>query len=167
MDTATDIRLEFSFGLWDRLRAGWLMCLQGGPNLAMTVAGPLFAMAMAILAWRRGTEFGPGLIAALAGFCLLAWLLVAFNVVLSYLCNRQLREPFAYRIDEAGVHVSGRTYEWTHKWPAIRRVKRGGGFLMLFFSRTWAHCLPLDRIDPGQCERIVALAAAQGVRIDG
>ncbi|PPJ44399.1 hypothetical protein C0075_26885, partial [Rhizobium sp. KAs_5_22] len=61
-------------------------------------------------------------------------MMVLLNTAFAYFGHRQSREPFVYLFDADGVHVSATTYEYTHKWPAIFKVKRSAGFLMFFFS---------------------------------
>ena len=134
MDRPQEIRLSPTFGYWDRVRAALVLIVERPWILAMALLWPLAGLGLLAFAWSKGSLFtGEIWLAALLAM-LFVPMMVLLNTAFAYFGHRQSREPFVYLFDADGVHVSATTYEYTHKWPAIFKVKRSAGFLMFFFS---------------------------------
>lgn len=138
----SELTLAYSLTLWERIRASaWLVTQRW---LTAVFAG-IWVVAGASLVGLylfKGVPLTPTVwLAALACILFMPLMLVITALLLHF--NKRAREPFTYRFDDNGVHVSAVSYEYTHKWAAISHAKRLGGFLMLFFAPGCAHCLPL------------------------
>ncbi|BAV96215.1 MULTISPECIES: YcxB family protein [Bacteria] len=168
MDRPQEIRLSPTFGYWDRVRAALVLIVERPWILAMALLWPLAGLGLLAFAWSKGSLFtGEIWLAALLAM-LFVPMMVLLNTAFAYFGHRQSREPFVYLFDADGVHVSATTYEYTHKWPAIFKVKRSAGFLMFFFSPGCAHCIPLRAIaDRATQADLVAMAAAHGADVRG
>ena len=168
MDRPQEIRLSPTFGYWDRVRAALVLIVERPWILAMALLWPLAGLGLLAFAWSKGSLFtGEIWLAALLAM-LFVPMMVLLNTAFAYFGHRQSREPFVYLFDADGVHVSAVTYDYTHKWPAIFKVKRSAGFLMFFFSPGCAHCIPLRAIaDRATQADLVAMAAAHGADVRG
>lgn len=166
MDNAQAIRFALAFGYWDRARATLTLIVERPVNLALTLIWPLIGMGLAVFALDKGVPFTGWVWLGIVLALLFMPIMVLFGTAMTHFFNRQAREPFTYTFDADGIHVSAVTYEYTHKWPAIFKVKRKFGFLLFFFSPGMAHCLPLRDIpDPALQAALVSMAAAHGADV--
>jgi hypothetical protein len=95
-------------------------------------------------------------------------LMIVVGTTVNYFSYKYMREPFTYLFDDSGIHVSSALCDYTHRWCAISRVKKSGGFLMFFFLPGGAHCIPIRVIESaGVFGPLVALAKEHGVNVDG
>lgn len=152
------------FSLGDRVRAHLLLLPRSVGGWVFLLAGPGFG---AMLLLRPGTRPVEQVLIA-AGFFLLAPLAATLGVLIGYATNKAAREPFTYRFDDDGIHVSAVTHAYTHRWNAITHVRPLAGFLMFFFGRGRAHCFRQDDVTAaGIRAPLLELARHHGVRIEG
>jgi hypothetical protein len=162
-----EIRLTCSLTLWERMRASAVLISQRWLSIFFASIWVAAGISLIGLYWSKGLPLTPMLwFAALACF-LFTPLMIVIGATSAHF-NKRLREPFTYTFNDTGIHVSAVTYEYTHKWAAISRVKRLGGFLMFFFSPGCAHCMPLHAVNAAQALKpLVGLARKHGVPADG
>lgn len=62
--------------------------------------------------------------------------------------------------------IAQSTYELTHKWAAISRVKPTRRYLLFFMAPGSAHCVPMSAVNAaGALAPLLELAQSQGVRL--
>jgi hypothetical protein len=160
--------LTFPFSLWDRLRAAFVLVPQSKPSLAAAVLFPLLALAYFSFTLNGIRPFDGKTAILLAIFLLFYPLVLTITVFATHFGNPQAREPFTYTFDDRGIHVSAMSYEFTHRWSAISRITRRGGYLLLFFSRSCAHTIPVRFVEQaGVIGPLLALAKDNGVATEG
>ncbi|HLM52371.1 MAG TPA: YcxB family protein [Pseudoxanthomonas sp.] len=160
-----EIKLSFPFTLWDRIRSGFLLMLQRKRTILFAAALPLFGLFL-MLVLVTGEGIGPKDWLAIV-LCLLFYPIVLVVGATAVHFGKHAREPFTYSFNDSGIHVSAASYEFTHRWSAISRVKQSGGFLMFFFSPGGAHCIPLKAVrSAGALEPLITMAKAHGARVD-
>lgn len=162
------LSFSLSFGYWDRVRATLTLIAERPLTLALTSLWPLGAIVLAGYGAARGVALGELPWLALAFLFFFVPLMVLIGAAATHFFHRQSREPFTYVFDEVGIHVSATTYEYTHKWPAIFKVKRKAGFLLFFFSPGYAHCIPYRAVpDRAMQAALIAMAGSHGADTRG
>lgn len=161
------ITLSFPFSLRDRFRAAIVLTPYSKRAIAAALVWPVLGLSFLVFMLAKGRPLGwdTGILMLVA--LLFYPIMLVISTLLTHF-NPQMREPFTYTFDDLGIHVSATTYEFTHRWPAISRVRRSGGFLLFFFSRQCAHCIPLSVVErAGVIGPLLALANQNGVSIEG
>lgn len=158
MDTPS-VQLEFPFTFGDRFRAGVAVTTSCWLCMIWVLAFPLLGIALPIVAY-----LNLGRVPTIDW--LLCALLLAFVPAVMLWSTWRGHRTFAdtplhlYTIDAQGVRSSSAHMELRQDWSMIRTVVRRRGFLMLYFRRQCAHCIPLRHLDGGQIARIAELARA-------
>ncbi|WP_394539739.1 YcxB family protein [Lysobacter enzymogenes] len=166
MEHATEIRFSLAFGYWDRVRATLALIGERPLSLCMALLWPLCGVGLAAFALAKGRPITGELALAIVLVFAFVPAMVLLGTAMTHYFHRQSREPFAYTFDGEGIHVAAVTYDFTHKWPAIFKVKRRRWFLMFFFSPGCAHCIPFRAIpDSAVQAALVAMAAAHGADV--
>ena len=157
------IQLAFPYSLCDRIKAAFVLIPQRRVNILLHSIIPLIGISVFMFALITGQAHGIALL--ILGACLLVTpLFTVLAVVVTYFSAPHAREPFKYSFDDDGIHVQSRRYAFTHKWEAILRVKRAGGFILFFFGPGVAHCLPVAAVQDARAEEaLFALARRHGV----
>jgi len=166
MENAQNIRFSLTFGYWDRVRAIAALIAARPVSLCMVLLCPLCGIGLTVLALAKGRPIAGELALLIALAFAFAPAVVLIGTAMTHYFHRQSREPFTYTFDGDGIHVAAVTYDFTHKWPAIFKVRRNRWFLMFFFSPGCAHCIPFRAVpDPAVQAALVAMAAAQGADV--
>jgi len=158
MDTSA-VQLSFPFSFRDRFRAGLAVTTSCWLCMIWVLAFPLLGIALPIVAY---LDLGR---VPMIDWLLCALLLAFVPAVMLWSTWRGHR-TFAdtplhlYTIDAQGVRSSSAHMELRQDWSMIRTVVRRRGFLMLYFRRQCAHCIPLRHLDGEQIARIAAFARA-------
>jgi hypothetical protein len=71
--------------------------------------------------------------------------------------------PHHYRFDHEGLSITAPNSGLTLRWAAIPRVRERAGFLMVYFHRSAAHCMPLHMLTREEADAIVRFARDAGV----
>lgn len=163
MEQPQDLRLSFSLSTWDQMRLAALMMFQRKLFLVFGLAWPVIGVVLALFALVSGLPAGAPMW-RLVVFCFAFMpVLLAISGFGALAVARPMREPFNYAFDRAGVHVWTSAFQHTHAWPQIVRIKRVGGFLLLFFGPKQAHTIPLRALPDPQAEAaLMAMAQANG-----
>ena len=162
--TADAIQLDFPYSLWDRIRAALILIPERPANIVIHSIIPLIGIAFFVFILIKG-RLSAEVFLVLAVCLLITPLFTVLAISISYMFNPILRERFTYSFDDSGIHVHAGTYDYTHKWHAISRVKQSGGFMLFFFGPGVAHCLPLSAIQRANAvEPLLALARKHGAR---
>lgn len=163
MEQPQDLRLSFSLSSWDRIRLAAVMMFQRKLFLVFGLAWPVTGAVLAIFALASQLPAGAPMW-RLVGVCIVFMpLLLLISAAGALVLARPMPEPLHYRFDRAGVHVSTSQFQHTHAWPQILRIKRVGGFLLLYFGKRQAHTIPLGALPGPQAEAALrALAQANG-----
>ena len=168
MDRPQEIRFSPTFGWWDRARANFALAVVRPVSLLWMLIWPAAGLGLLAYALSKGWTLTAPLWVAVVLAILFVPAMVLLGAALTHFFHRQSREPFTYVFDGEGIHVSATTYEYTHKWPAIFKVRRTWGFLMFYFSPGCAHCIPLRSIpDRGLQAQLVEMAASHGADVRG
>ncbi len=77
--------------------------------------------------------------------------------------DARAKGPHRYRFDAEGLHITAPHSALTLRWAAIPRVRERAGFLLVYFHRHAAHCLPLRSLTREEADAIVRLARGAGV----
>lgn len=154
---------RFSFG--DRLKAGFLLIAHNHPLLIFFSFFPLSGVALLWLALSRNKPIDGVVIGAVVMCFLFVPTMTVVGTLITHYGTRAAREAFSYRFDDSGVHVEAVTIDFTHRWAAIRKVRSVGNFLMLFYARGMAHCIPSEWLSPEERRAILELAARNGVDV--
>ena len=158
-----EVRFRYSF--WDRLRSGLVMSFQTPWGALTFLAFPLAALALLSLYWYQGLPISGLFVASIAAAMSFPLLLQACFAIAVHFFGMHKDRTYQYHFGDFGLRACSDVEEWTQSWKAITRVKRQGGFLLLFFSRSRAHCLPSRQLQQqGALEPILSLARAHGVR---
>jgi hypothetical protein len=167
----------FPFSLWVRVKAGFALTPQYMFEIILFLLFPLggifiggiFFMHVIDLPLDPGVRFMVWLIVWLTVVACLFFqpLVIAVSVIANYCACKRVREPFTYLFDDSGIHVVAASYEYTHRWSGIARVKKVSEFLMFFLEPNFAHCVPIKVIESaGVLEPMIALAREHGVNVD-
>jgi hypothetical protein len=161
-----EVSFPMVFPLKDRVRAQYYLLTQRPLTLLFFLLWPIVGLAfwvLGLLHWRGFGKIDRWLIVILVIFLPLLPLL---RMTLAYARNERLRESFIYKFNKDGVGVDSPSVKLTHPWSAITHVKRGGGFLLFFFSPGCAHCLSLKILDAnGLTDRLVEMARQHNVSV--
>jgi hypothetical protein len=159
------VQLSFPFTWWDRVKATFILVPERRATWIIHSVFPLVGLAfLGALIWRH--QVTPYYLFIVLMCLLFTPLCIVVGVTAAYLTNPALREPFTYSFDDAGIHVHASTYEYTHKWAAISKVKRSAGYLLFFFSGGNAHCIPVIAVDRANAKALlVRLAVGKGVKV--
>jgi hypothetical protein len=162
------LQVQFRYTLWDRVRSGLVMSFQTVPSTLWSLAFPSAGLALLGVHLYYGTPISIGN-AGLILLCLLFTpLLLTYYALKAHFFGERKDKPFNYQFGDFGLRAFSDTEELTQSWKAISKVKRQGGFLLLFFSARCAHCLPYRQLSElGAVDSIVAMAHAHGVRVYG
>jgi hypothetical protein len=151
------VELKFPFSFKDRLRAGLAVTAACWGCVLWTFAIPAVGIAIPIASL------------AVDGYVsttnvLLSALLVAF-IPFAIVTNAwRSHKAFAdtpehvYTINAEGVRSRSAHTEVTQDWSVIRSVRVRSGFLMLFFTKQCAHCIPLRWISDAQIGSVARFA---------
>ena len=94
--------------------------------------------------------------------------MILINSVIAHRAQRKLLKTHTYNFSHDGLQVLTETTELKQSWKAIQKVKKQNGFLLLFFSKKGAHCIPLRAVpDHASIDRISEFAKAAGVPVHG
>jgi hypothetical protein len=160
------ITLSFPFTLADRIRAAFALIPQRKLNIAIHATIPMIGLATLVSEMIQGRPISADVLFIVLACFMFTPVFLVFGVTVNHRFNKSMREPFTYSFDTDGIHVAATTYEFTHKWAAISRVKIFGGFLMFFFTPGNAHCIPLGAVQQsGTLTPLLQLASAQGVKV--
>ena len=161
-----EVRFRYSF--WDRIRSGLVMSFQTPWGALAFLAFPLAALALLLLYWYEGLPIDALFVASIAAAMSFPLLLQAFFAIAVHFFGAHKGRSYQYHFGDFGLRAYSDTEEWTQSWKAITQAKCQGGFLLLFFSRGRAHCLPARQLQQqGALEPILSLARAHGVRVRG
>ena len=161
-----EVRFRYSF--WDRIRSGLVMSFQTPWGALAFLAFPLAALALLLLYWYEGLPIDALFVASIAAAMSFPLLLQAFFAIAVHFFGAHKGRTYQYHFGDFGLRAYSDTEEWTQSWKAITQAKCQGGFLLLFFSRGRAHCLPARQLQQqGALEPILSLARAHGVRVRG
>lgn len=159
------VTLEFPFTFTDRLKASLAIVSACLGCLAWTLAFPALGILLAIV------SFVTGDVSKLDVF--LSAFLLAFVPAMFLWNTWRGHKAFSdtpmhtYTIDATGVRSKSAHIEMLQDWTVFRSVRRHRGFLMLFFTKQCAHCIPLRWLDAHQLSEIRDLATSAGVnRVD-
>ena len=165
-EQSQEINLSFTFTLWRRIRASFLLLLQRKRTVIVAAVLPLLGVfLMLVLGTGRGINLQDGLIIFL---CISSTpiALIAVSAAVHF-GNKHRGEPCSYSFNDSGIHASTDSYELTHRWSAISHVRQFGGFLLFFFSPSSAHCIPVEAAEStGALTSLIAMAASHGVSTD-
>ena len=165
METAPVI-LEFPFGFAERVRASVTLSLSCFTCLAWTLLFPAVGLVLLVTALAGSGRVEPSEAWLAAALLLYGPLMVLWT---SWRGHKAFKDTVAhvYTIDTQGVRSRSAHSETFQDWSTIRSVRIRGSFLLVFFTRQCAHCIPLRFLAPHQIEAISALARAGGVqRVD-
>jgi hypothetical protein len=163
----SEVTLTCSLTIWDRIRANLLLMSRRGLTIVFATVWVAIGIGLIILYLYKGLPLTAYVWTVSIGCILFAPVMVVIDAVRTHL-NMRSREPFTYTFNDTGIHISAVTYEYTHRWTAISRVRVLGGFLMFFFSPGCAHCMPMrDVIAAGALEPLLKLAETNGVSVAG
>lgn len=158
--SAVEITPVLTFG--ERLRVTWLLTL-GSPAATLGVLLPsacgLFLLLFIL--WHRH-------IPRVVDVTTIVALFATIPVLELFKVRREQREarvngPHRYRFDRDGLHITTPKAEVKLRWAAIPRVRERAGFLMVYFHRSAAHCLPLHMLTREEADAIVRFARDAGV----
>lgn len=161
-----EIEVRFRYSYWDRLRSALVMSWQTPVGILGMLAAPLIVSVLLLVQLYRGFSIdaaGPAL-AALALGLTFPLLMQAVLTATVHFSRTHKGRIYRYRFGDFGLRALSETEEWTQSWKAILQVKQQGGFLLLFFSRNCAHCLPSRQVREA-LGPILSLARAHGVRV--
>lgn len=162
------IKIAFPFTLWDRMRASFVLTPQRRLGIILVAIWPVIGLSFLAFMLTTGRPLNFSAWTVVAGSLLFYPAMVVLGTTAAHYGNRHMREPFTYSFDDSGIHVSARSYEYTHRWSTISRVRKSGGFLMFFFSPGCAHCIPLRAVESTETlGALVALAKRRGASVDG
>ena len=162
----SNIELSFPYTFLDRVMAEFVLIPDSKFKVFIHSLIPLIGVAiLTLLLWQGKTVsldswlvvlgiffFGPGLI--------------VFGLCINYITNKASREPFTYMFDDNGIRVSAISHEFTHRWPAISKVKPTQRYLLFFFAPGAAHCIPMRAVkNAGALDTLLELARSKGVKI--
>lgn len=157
---AVEITSVLTFG--ERLRMTWLLTL-GSPAAMFWVLLPSACGLFLLLATlRRGRGFD------LADTAIILVSFAIIPVLELFKVRRQQREarahgPHHYRFDHEGLSITAPHSALMLRWAAIPRVRERAGFLLVYFHRHAAHCLPLRMLTREEADAIVRFARDAGV----
>lgn len=144
------------------MRLAALMMFQRTLFLVFGLAWPVIGVVLALFALVSGLPAGAPMW-RLVVFCFAFMpVLMAISGFGALAVARPMREPFNYAFDPVGVHVWTSAFQHSHAWPQIVRIRRVGGFLLLFFGPRQAHTIPLRALSAAQEAALMALAQAHG-----
>ena len=158
---AAPVEVAFFLRFPDRLKASFLVTLACGTCLAWWIAIPVLGALYLAASWLSGVTLPDGLVFALS----LAFmpLLLAWQTWRLHRAAGGVRQA-AYVIDGDGIRARSEHTEVRQDWAAIRSVTARHGFLLLFVTKRWAHCIPLRLLDAGQ---VASVARFAGEKWDG
>ncbi len=163
MDQPQDLRLSFSPSPWERVRLAAVMQFQRTLFVVFVLAWPMVGITLAVIALTSDLPVG-ATVWRLVAFCFaLMPVVLAISAIGALVVGGRMREPLNYAFDGGGVHVWTSAFQHTHAWSQIVRMKRSGGFLLLFVSPRQAHAIPLRVLTGPQETALTALARAHGV----
>ncbi|HEY5852364.1 MAG TPA: YcxB family protein [Lysobacter sp.] len=164
--TPRAIELVCTLTLIERVRASVLLIWQRWLSVAFAAVWVIAGVSLIVLYWHKEVPITPAIWMVAVACALFAPSMAIIGAISAHF-NKRNRERFTYTFNDIGIHVSADSYEYTHKWVAISRVKRLGGFLMIFFSPGCAHCMPLHAVHAAEAfEPLLKLAAEHGVPTD-
>ncbi len=168
MSDTSALQVQFRYTLWDRIRSGLVMSFQTVPSTLLSLVFPAAGSTLLGVHLYYGSPIGLGN-AGLIALCLLFLpILLTYNALKVHFFGEHKDRPFSYQFGDFGLRAFNDAEELTQSWKAISKVKRQGGFLLLFFSSRCAHCLPYRQLSElGAIEPIVDIARAHGVRVYG
>jgi len=157
------IQAQFDLTFAEQLKANIAVTRNFIPTLIWLSLFPLCGLALSITALLLHTSITiiEGVLITLCfGFMPFMFLV---NTYKAY--KTQLKSgPHLYKFDSSGLQVSDRTSELKQSWKAINRVNVQSGLLLLYFTKRFAHCVPIRAfISPEQAEAIMQLASSGGV----
>jgi len=158
--------LEFPFTFTDRLKAGLAITSACFGCLAWTLAFPAVGIILPVVSYATSGDVSK-LDIFLSAF-LLAFMpaMILWNTWRGHKAFEDT-PMHTYTIDATGVRSKSAHIEMLQDWTVFRSVRRRSGFLMLFFTKQCAHCIPLRWLDSHQLSEIRALATSAGVnRVD-
>jgi hypothetical protein len=162
------INLSFPFTLQDRIRAAFALMSQRMLNIVLAAIWPIGGLSFLAFFLVKAYPLDAGVWAIVACCLLFDPIILVVAVTVTYFSNKYMREPFTYSFDDSGIHVSAVSYEYSHRWAAIARVKKFCGFLMFFYSPGCAHCIPVKHIrSVGAWDSLIAMAKRHGANVDG
>ena len=152
----------------DRVRANLLLITQRKLSIALALIWPLIGLSFLSFMLIKGRPLNSETWIVIIGCLFFFPFIVAIGAAANHLLNKHAREEFTYLFNSTGIHVSAASYELTHRWSTISRVKQLAGFVMFFFSPGCAHCVPLRAVRAaGVLGPLLRLAKENGAVVDG
>ncbi len=168
MPSSSAIQVQFRYTLWDRIRSGLVMSFQTVASSLWSLAFPAVGLTLLGVHLYYGTRIGLGNSGLIVICLFFTPFLITYNALMAHFFGEQKNTLFNYQFGDFGLRAFSDTEELTQSWKAISKVKRQGGFLLVFFSSRCAHCLPYRQLSElGAVEPIVTLARNHGVRVNG
>ncbi|HEV3050556.1 MAG TPA: YcxB family protein [Longimicrobium sp.] len=150
------VSAEFIPTLWESFAAEqhvWFRSRRGRMATGYLIGVPI--LLLALFRWSLGPDGVRDNLYLLIGGATLALVIIpAFDLLMksvARLITRGRLVPLRMRIDGAGVTQEAGGTRVTTAWPAIRKVRQAGGFLLFWVDRNTAHYLPLRALD-GEAE---------------
>lgn len=162
METSPALEARFSLTYGERLRAAWALTRKPSSSLVWLSIFPLFGIFLLASLILSGDISVLSIVVVLGCFGFSPFMLL-FNTYSAHRAERH-RGLFSYRFDESGLQVTSATSELKQSWAAISRVYTGSGILFLYFSKQYAHSVPLRALGgPDPAAAVMSLASAGGV----
>lgn len=154
--------LEFPFTLMDRIRAGLAVTFACPLCLLWALAFPAVGLALPVTAYVVSGHVSTS--EALLSVVLLAFVPVQL-IWGAWRGDKAFKDTalHTYTFSSEGVRSRSAHAEIRQDWSLIRSVRVRSGFLMLFFTRQCAHCIPLRHLSSGKLGQIASLARAAQV----
>ena len=158
--------LQFPFTFEDRLKAGLAVTSACPGCLIWTLAFPVVGIALPIAAYVTSGHV------ATSDVLLSLWLLAFMPAAILWNTWRGHKAfsdtpMHTYTISDEGVRSKSAHTEVMQDWTVFKFVRVRGGFLMLFFTKQCAHCIPLRWLDSAQLKEVGSLARdARVPRVD-
>ncbi len=163
---AQNIELDFPYSFFDRVSAEFVIIPESRLKIflhslipAIGIIFILVFILMDIPITIKGTFI-------FIGMFIFTPALTVIGVSTNYLLNKAMREPFTYLFDENGIRISAISYEFSHRWNAISKVKQTGRYLLFFIGPGSAHCIPMDVVKKaGALNSLLELSRSKGVKV--
>jgi hypothetical protein len=168
MPDSSSLKVQFHYTFWDRIRSGLVMSFQTPSSIFWTSAFPVAGLGLLGLHLYYGTRVDIGDAVIIVLFFAFTPVFLAVHAVKTHFFSERKGKPYNYEFGDSGMRASSDTTQLTQSWQAISKIKRQGGFLLLFFSPRCAHCLPYRQLSElGTIEPILSLAREHDVRVYG
>ena len=156
---AAPVEVAFLLRFSERLKASFLVTTACGICVAWWIAFPILGAFYLAASWLSGHV-------ALQDAGVFVFSLAFMPLLLLWKTWRLHRaaggvRQSAYIIDGNGIRARSAHTEVSQDWAAIRSVTARHGFLLLFMTKRWAHCIPLRLLDAGQIASVAHFAGGK------